>query len=98
VTLSTDDTYMLGELIDRLSSVPAMAGFDPPLDRGLRIAKVFRNKEGHVVLPAHPYNAQDYRDIEQSLVEIYSRGFGETLRVRFSFRAGEKAMWRVSRG
>jgi len=97
VTLANNDTYMLGELINKLSSVPAMDGLGA-LDRGLRIAKVFRNKEGHVVLPTHPYNAQDYPDIEQSLVEIYSRGFGETLHVKFSFRAGEKATWRVSRG
>lgn len=96
VALAADDTYMLSELIDKLSKVPALSNLGP-LDRGLRIAKVFRNKEGHVVLPAHQFNPQDYRDIEQSLVAIYSSGFGETLRVRFSVGMGEKAIWKVRR-
>jgi hypothetical protein len=95
VALKADDTYTLGALVDKLSSIPAMGALGP-LDRGLRIAKVFRNKEGHVVLPDHPYNPQDYRDIEQSLVAIYSSGFGETLRVHFSVGKGEKAIWNVS--
>lgn len=94
VALAADDTYMLGDLIDNLWKVPAVGSLGA-LDRGLRIAKVFRNKEGHVVLPAHKFNPQDYRDIEQSLVAVYLRGFGETLRVRFSV-GKEKAAWKVS--
>jgi hypothetical protein len=95
VALASDDTYMLGALIDKLSKVPRFHDYGR-FDRGLRIAKVFRNKEGHVVLPAHEFKPQNYRDIEQSLVEMYSRGFGETLRVRFSVGVKEKALWKVA--
>ncbi len=87
--LAPDQTYMLNDLIQNLSKVPAIGRLGA-LDRGLRIAKVFRNKEGHVVLPTHTFNPQDYRDVEQSLVGLYSRGFNQTLRVRFSVAANEK--------
>ena len=92
--LARDQTYMLNDLIQNLSKVPAIGRLGA-LDRGLRIAKVFRNKEGHVVLPTHRFNPQDYRDVEQSLVGLYSRGFNQTLSVRFSVAAHEKSIWAV---
>ena len=49
-----------------------------PLEPGLRIAKVFRNKEGHVVVRAHNFDAQEYREIETALVGVYAPGFGQT--------------------
>ena len=92
--LARDHTYMLNDLIQNLSKVPAI-GKVGTLDRGLRIAKVFRNKEGHVVLPTHTFDPQNYRDVEQSLVGLYSRGFNQTLSVRFSVAAHEKSVWAV---
>jgi hypothetical protein len=94
VALASDETYMLGDLIHHLAKVPAIGAFGQ-FDGGLRIAKVFRNKEGHVVLPTHRFNPQDYRDIERALVELYTRGFGETLRVRFAVAQGERGSWDV---
>jgi hypothetical protein len=94
IELDHDRTYTLDELIRGLSKVPAM-GKVGQLDRGLRIAKVFRNKEGHGVLPKHAFQPQNYRDIEQALVEVYARGFTQTLHVRFSIKTGEKAVWNI---
>jgi hypothetical protein len=95
IALAPASTYMLNDLIQGLSKVGAIGKLGP-LDRGLKIAKVFRNKEGHVVLNAHIFNPQDYREIEQSLVQLYLRGFDETLRVRFAFAKKDRAIWRVS--
>lgn len=92
VVLLPDKTYMLNDLILRLSAVPAIGKLGQ-LERGLRIAMVFRNKEGHGVLPRHTYDAQDYRDVENALVGVYERGFGLTLGVRFSLGRNEKARW-----
>lgn len=95
IALAPASTYMLNDLIQALSKVGAIGKLGP-LDRGLKIAKVFRNKEGHVVLNAHIFNPQDYREIEQSLAQLYSRGFDETLRVRFAVAKKDRAIWRVS--
>jgi hypothetical protein len=90
-----DETYMLNVLIQQLHKVPAVGALGP-LERGLLIAKVFRNKEGHGVVSTHHFDAQNYRDIETALVGIFHRGFGETLQVRFSLETSEKGVWRVA--
>lgn len=96
-TQAPAETYMLNELIQRLSAVPAIGNLGE-LERGLCIAKVFRNKEGHSVLPRHRFDPHNYRDIEAALVGLYARGFAQNLQVRFSLKAGERGAWRVKRG
>jgi hypothetical protein len=90
-----DRTYMLNDLIQQIGHVPVIGQLGP-LSRGLRIAKVFRNKEGHVVLARHTFDQTNYDDLEATLVALYARGFGETLKVRFSLVAGEKGAWNIS--
>ncbi len=92
--LDPDNTFTLQRLITGLSKVPAVGGLGSA-DRGLRIAKVFRNKEGHVVVPQHVFDPQDYREIEVSLTEVYARAFGESLTVRFSVAEGERSRWSI---
>jgi hypothetical protein len=91
---ATDNTYMLNDLIDKLGRILALAGM-PEVMRGLKIAKVFRNKEGHVVLPAHTFDPSNYRDIEKALKALYAGVFQKTLEVRFSFAKDEKALWKI---
>jgi hypothetical protein len=91
---AADQTYMLSDLIEKVHVVLPTADIRL-LSRGLRIAKVFRNKEGHVVLPAHRYDSSNYRDVETALVAIYSGSFGQTLEVRFSVGLNEEAVWRT---
>jgi hypothetical protein len=64
--------------------------------KGLNIAKVFRNKEGHVVTRAHDFDRANYRDIQVSLVLLYEQAFQERLAVRFSVEPDEPASWKVS--
>ena len=89
------NTYMLNDLIQCLHRVPAIGSLGP-LEPGLRIAKVFRNKEGHVVVGAHKFNPQEYREVEKALVGIYARGFGQTLTVKISMGPKEKPIWKLS--
>lgn len=58
---------------------------------------MFRNKEGHGVLPKHAFDRSNYTDIETALVDLYSRGFSEGLEVRFFLKPGQKGVWRVRR-
>jgi hypothetical protein len=91
---ANDLTYMLNELIQKLNKLLAPASLHS-VTRGLQIAKVFRNKEGHVVLPTHNFDSSNYRDVEGALVTLYSLCFKETLVVRFSVASGEKADWTI---
>jgi hypothetical protein len=95
VALEPGDTYMLNDLIQCLHRVPAVGALGP-LEPGLRIAKVFRNKEGHVAVSTHNFDPQEYREIEAALVGVYARGFGQTLKVAISMAPNEKALWKLS--
>lgn len=95
ITLAPGDTYMLNDLIQCLHRVPAIGALGS-LESGLRIAKVFRNKEGHVVVDAHKYNPEEYTEVEKALVGIYARAFGQKLRVTISMGPNEKAAWKLS--
>jgi hypothetical protein len=89
-----DRTYMLNDLTDKLHIV--LPGADMrSLMRGLKIAKVFRNKEGHVVLPTHTFDPSNYRDIEKAIIGLYSSAFQESLQLRFSVSPNEQPIWRL---
>lgn len=94
-TQAPDRTYMLDQLIEKLYLVPTVAGVRG-ITRGLKIAKVFRNKEGHGVLRTHTFDPTNYRDIEKALVALYHSAFGQTLDLRFSVADGEKSAWSLS--
>ena len=93
VELDPADTVTLNALIQGLPGL----GLGPwdEAKAGFRIAKVFRNKEGHVVVGRHRFDPQDYRDIEAALVVTYARGFEQGLHVRFSVAANEASVWAV---
>lgn len=90
-----DDTITFSNLMEKLYSIKDFGSDRQIIDIGLRIAKVFRNKEGHVVVLWHDYDPQNYRDIENSLIAFYRIAFGENLKLRFSFGDGEKAFFEI---
>lgn len=93
--LDPNETFTLAQLTDQLKKVIQLPNPDVALN-GLRIAKVFRNKEGHVVTRLHRYDPSSYRAIEAALVKIYARAFNEALHVRFCVAVGEKGAWHVA--
>ena len=97
VLLAKDKTVMLNDLIEKLHIVVVPLQNRDSTLKGLRIAKVFRNKEGHGVTSIHEFDPTNYTDIASSLIDLYRDAFGEKLSVRFSLAHGEKAVWRVSR-
>lgn len=94
--LAMDRTVMLDQLIVHLPKIVQLQNRESTL-KGLRIAKVFRNKEGHAVTSTHAFDASNYTDIASSLVSLYRDAFAERLTVRFSFAPNEPALWRLSR-
>jgi hypothetical protein len=94
-SLSKDRTVMLNELVQKLPTVLALTDRAPTM-KGLQIAKVFRNKEGHCVTRSHAFVAENYTDIAASLRLLYGDAFGEQLTVRFSVAQGERAAWQLA--
>jgi hypothetical protein len=92
--LELGNTYTLGEIIAKFPKEPPVQDMDA-LMRGLKIAKVFRNKEGHAVYSSHVFDASNYRDIEASLRILYANDFRKELRVAFSMEPNEASEWRV---
>jgi hypothetical protein len=91
---SSDDTLSLNVIHQQLHRPGHLPSLKKIRD-GFCIAKVFRNKEGHVVTSQHSFDPSNYRDIEAALVSLYVEGFSERLSVRFSVAPGEKAVWKV---
>ncbi len=92
--LNPNDTFTFAQLTEQLNKVVQFPKGSNALD-GLRIAKVFRNKEGHVVTGSHRFDPSNYRTIESTLVDIYACAFNEILTVRFSVANREKGQWSV---
>lgn len=97
IQLVDDKTVMLNDLIEKLPTVVIPLQNRDSMLKGLKIAKVFRNKEGHGVTSTHVFDPTNYTDIASSLVDLYRDAFGEKLSIRFSLAHSEKAVWRISR-
>ena len=91
-----DDTFTLDQLINGLEAIHHFNDHQTLL-RGLKIAKVFRNKEGHVATFWHDFDHQNYIDVAKSLIILYSEGFNERLRLRISVTRNEKAEFQVEK-
>lgn len=93
--LNPSDTYSLNSLIDNISNIVTSKN-QPEFEKGLKIAKVFRNKEGHVAVLWHKAVRQNYTDIENCIKEIYQKGFKQNLDFKISFLDGETAKFSIN--
>lgn len=91
-----DNTFTMNDLISNLSKTKKIVNIKI-IDEGFRIAKVFRNKEGHVVTNRHDYNKVDYDRIERALESFYCEAFSERLEIQFSFEKNEEAIWNIEK-
>ena len=85
------DTFTFNQLLESIDKVLDFGTSKSVVIKGFKIAKVFRNKEGHVAVLNHVYNPQNYRDIEACLVEFYKIVYKENLNIKFSVGKGEKS-------
>ncbi len=95
---SKNDTLTFNHLLQKLSEViPVEKEIKNKISKGLKIAKVFRNKEGHIVSLSHKYVPQNYRDIEQSLKLLYKLVFNEQLSIFITFANNEKGVFKIKK-
>lgn len=95
-----NDTFSFSQLIDQLPRTHLFAKSTPDeqakILKALKIAKVFRNKEGHVATLWHKYDFTNYSDIENGLVSFYKMAFEQNLKVQFAFERNEKSMFVIA--
>ena len=98
--LVKDNTFSFNEVLGQLSREPTFATLPREerriIMRGFRIAKVFRNKEGHVATLWHNFDPTNYSDIEQALMLFYKVAFTEHLQIQFSVERNEQDLFEVS--
>jgi len=91
------ETFAFNKLMEGLYEILDFGADKITVDKAFRIAKVFRNKEGHVAVLWHDYVPQNYRDIEAGLTAFYKAVFSEGLRIKFSVGKGEKAEFTIGK-
>jgi hypothetical protein len=95
--LNPDETWELNDCIQQLKEdVLKLEGDRETVLEGLKIAKVYRNKEAHIVASTHRYVPAEYRKIESALTLLYHHAFNEKLELHFSIEPGEKARFRIT--
>jgi len=92
-----DDTLSFNQLMENLFDIENYGKEKISIEKGLKISKVFRNKEGHVAVPLHRFESQNYRDIEISLIGIYRNSFNEDLQLTFSIADSEVANFNIKK-
>lgn len=93
--LEPEETFTLSPLIDNLTRVTNFTDW-PTVEKGLKILKVFRNKEGHVAVLWHEYKAQNYRDIEAAIKLFYQDVFNETIGFHIFMEDADKGQFKIS--
>ena len=90
------DTYTINFLIQEMEGgrVPEFAK-DANILKGFKIAKIFRNKEGHVAVYSHKFDRDNYSDIEQALISFYRLYFNQALAFQVSMEPNEKSAFAI---
>ena len=92
--LNADDTFTLGPLLGKLNKITTFTQWSE-IEKGFKILKVFRNKEGHVATIWHKFNPQNYRDIETSIKLLYKDVFNEVIDFHIYMEANDKGKFKI---
>lgn len=93
--LDAENTFTLSPLIDNLKKVISFTDWTT-IERGFKILKVFRNKEGLVAVLWHKYKAQNYRDIESAMTLFYKEVFGEDIEFNIFIEETDKGVFKIN--
>ena len=88
------DTFTLHQLISQVQNVITFSNW-AVIEKGLKIMKVFRNKEGHVAAMWHKFNDRNYRDIEKTIILLYKEAFNEDLVFTIAMAPEDKGQFKI---
>jgi hypothetical protein len=89
------DTFSFNDLIDNLNKINKFENWSS-IQTALKILKVFRNKEGHVVTPNHKFEQPTYSKIENGLQFMFREAFMKDLKLKISMTPNEKGIFKTS--
>lgn len=89
--LKDDDTFSFNQVIDGLVKIHSFNEDKKSVLDGLKVSKVFRNKEGHTVTYRHNFQSENYSMIEKSVTIIYRQVFNEHLSFKIAFAKNDIA-------
>lgn len=89
-----DDTHTMNDLIDHIHRIKTFT-HKKEIIKGFKIAKVFRNKEGHIIVWWHKFVDSNYTDIETALKYFYEEAFNEEININFSIAENEKGIFEI---
>lgn len=90
------ETFTMNLLIQNFNKIVDFEDWKT-IEKGLNIAKVFRNKEGHVVSLYHDYDNTNYSDIEYSIISIYKKIFNRKLEFKISMETNDNGLFRIKK-
>ncbi len=95
--LNKMDCFTFNQCIQKLNKVVAWDDSSRRVvEKGLKIAKVFRNKEVHGIVSHHSYDPKAYSNIEEGVILMYRLEFTESLDFRVSFGLNEKGKFLIA--
>jgi len=103
IEININETFSFDKLIHALPKLEKERIKDqkhrvhPEITEGLKIAKVFRNKEAHVITNSHDYNELDYSKIEKCIIKLYKEWFNEEVNFNISFEKNEIGKFEIKK-
>jgi len=90
-----EQTYDINFLVGHLKQVCVFRD-RLEISRGLKIARIFRNKEGHIAVYTRELDPRIYSDIELALMDFYRQAFEEDVEIAFAGKKNEETRFYVS--
>lgn len=94
-TIKFDDLIKGLAELERKSQNKKRVKIDSEITNSLIIAKIFRNKEAHIITEGHKYNSNDYDEIEKGIIKMYDYWFNENLAFQISFEQNEIGKFKI---
>lgn len=93
--LDPTNAITMNQLIQNLNKVSDFK-VSKTINKGFRIAKVFRNKEAHITVSKHKFDPEEYTSIEKCLIKFYQNAFSQNLDFQISMKAKEKGKFKLA--
>lgn len=91
--INSKETYSLNLLIDKYPQVFQLECSEEFLN-GLKIAMVFRNKEGHTSFQSHEFEENNYKVISNAVIKLYQEAFQQRLKFEIAMQAKDKGSFK----
>ena len=86
-------TFTLGDLSQQFKKIMDFDNEDV-IEKGFKIAKVYRNKEAHVVTGSHEFNYKNYLGIQKGITNFYKEAFNQEIQFQISMKPNQNGYFK----